>query len=136
MTLSKPDFGANFETFTCQTRSNSLHGKRAKTFFLPKPTFTIEESLTTPPVKPALLHWRLGHLFWECTVTKEVWNLSDIPLDQIGINHRDFMDLLWYSVFKQHVDTKLVELVITKAWSAWFSRSKACMAVADTFLGS
>ncbi|XP_075653903.1 uncharacterized protein LOC142624260 [Castanea sativa] len=67
------------------------------------------------------------HLFWECTITKDVWNLSDIPLDKTGINHRDFMDLLWYLLFKQHVDTKLVELVITTAWSAWFSCNKACL---------
>ena len=37
------------------------------------------------------------------------------------------MDLLWYLFFKQHVDTKLVELVITTAWSAWFSHNKACL---------
>ena len=37
------------------------------------------------------------------------------------------MDLLWYLFFKQHVDTKLVELVITTAWSAWFSHNTACL---------
>ena len=67
----------------------------------------------------------VGHLFWDCTITKEVWNLSNIPLDKNGLHHRDFMDFLWHLIFKQHVDTKLVELVIITAWSVWLSRNNA-----------
>ena len=35
------------------------------------------------------------------------------------------MDFLWHLIFKQHVDTKLVELVIITAWSVWLSRNNA-----------
>ncbi|XP_023922889.1 uncharacterized protein LOC112034302 [Quercus suber] len=59
----------------------------------------------------------VGHLFWDCTVAKDVWNLLDIPFDKNGINHKDFMDFLWYLLFKQHMGTKLIELVITTTWS-------------------
>ena len=37
------------------------------------------------------------------------------------------MDLIWYMLFKQHTDAILIELVVTIAWSAWFSRNKACL---------
>ena len=67
----------------------------------------------------------VGHLFWDYIVTKDVWNLSNILLNKTGINHRDFMEFLWHLFFKQHVDTKLVELVITTAWNVWFSPNKA-----------
>ena len=35
------------------------------------------------------------------------------------------MDFLWHLIFKQRVDTKLVELVIITAWSVWLSRNNA-----------
>ncbi|XP_023925795.1 uncharacterized protein LOC112037216 [Quercus suber] len=66
----------------------------------------------------------IGHLFWECNVAKELWTLSDIPLKRTGIIHRSFMDLIWYLPFKQHMDTTLIELVVTITWSAWFNRNK------------
>ena len=34
------------------------------------------------------------------------------------------MDFLWNLLFKQHMGTKLIELVITTAWSVWFNRNK------------
>ena len=34
------------------------------------------------------------------------------------------MDLIWYLLFKQHMDTTLIKLVVTIAWSAWFNRNK------------
>ena len=69
----------------------------------------------------------VGHLFWECNVAKELWTLSDVPLERTGIIHRSFMDLIWYLLFKQHMDTRLIELVVTIAWSAWFNRNKTCL---------
>ena len=57
----------------------------------------------------------IGHLFWECNVAKELWTLSDIPLERTGIIHRSFMDLIWYLLFKQHMDTTLIKLVDRKS---------------------
>ncbi|XP_030936422.1 uncharacterized protein LOC115961615 [Quercus lobata] len=66
----------------------------------------------------------IGHLFWDCTVAKDVWNLSNIPFDKNKINHRDFMDFLWNLLFKQHMGTELIKLLIIMAWSVWFNHNK------------
>lgn len=65
-----------------------------------------------------------GHLFWDCSLAKEVWTLADMPFDRTGIRYRDFMDFLWHLFFTQQVGTEIIEFTVTTAWSIWFDRNK------------
>ena len=42
-----------------------------------------------------------GHLFWDCTVAREIWEASGLPLDVRGIRYREFIDLIWHLIFVQ-----------------------------------
>lgn len=66
-----------------------------------------------------------GHLFWECTYARGVWEVTCIPFDNKGVHYRDFIDILWYLIFMQHVGQEVLELVVTVAWCLWHNRNKA-----------
>ena len=65
-----------------------------------------------------------GHLFWDCTKAREVCFARGISFDARGVNFREFIDLLWYLIFMQHMGNDLVELIITVAWCMWYNRNK------------
>ena len=65
-----------------------------------------------------------GHLFWDCTVAREIWEASGLPLDVRGIRYREFIDLIWHLIFVQHVGKELLELIVTIAWCMWYNRNK------------
>ena len=48
-----------------------------------------------------------GHLFWDCTVAREIWEASGLPLDVRGIRYREFIDLIWHLIFVQPGRLKL-----------------------------
>ena len=66
-----------------------------------------------------------GHLFCECTCARDVWDAIGISFDNNGVRYRDFIDLLWYLIFMQHVSQDVLELVVAVAWCMWHSRNKA-----------
>lgn len=60
-----------------------------------------------------------GHLFCECTCARDVWDAIGISFDNNGVRYRDFIDLLWYLIFMQHVSQDVLELVVAVAWCMW-----------------
>ena len=70
-----------------------------------------------------------GHLFWDCIKAREVWTATGIAFDTNRVHHGEFIDFLWYLLFVQRMDLKLIELTITIAWCMWYNRNK-------TWLGS
>lgn len=46
---------------------------------------------------------------------------SGLPLNFNGVHFPEFIDLLWYLKFVQHVGNDILELFITIAWSIWFN---------------
>lgn len=64
------------------------------------------------------------HFFWECTKTKEMWNISGIPFDKTGVSHRTFADLLWYLIFIEHFSQELLELTVMTSWCMWFNYNR------------
>ena len=40
-----------------------------------------------------------GHLFWDRTAAREIWEASRLPLDIRGIHYREFVDLIWHLIF-------------------------------------
>ena len=66
-----------------------------------------------------------GHLFWDCRHAREVWAATGIPFDNMGVHYRDFIDLVWYLIFRQHVGQDVLELIITIAWCMWYNRNRA-----------
>ena len=65
-----------------------------------------------------------GHLFWDCIKAHEVWTATGIAFDTNGVHHSEFVDFLWYILFVQRMDMKLIELIITIAWCMWYNRKK------------
>lgn len=61
------------------------------------------------------------HLFWHCEKIREIWMFSGLPLNFNGVHFPEFIDLLWYLKFVQHVGNDILELFITIAWSIWFN---------------
>ena len=64
------------------------------------------------------------HLLWDCSFTKKVWSTSNIPFDSNGLSFMHFKDFLLHLIFKQHMCSELLELIVTTAWSIWFNRNK------------
>ncbi|KAL0010668.1 hypothetical protein SO802_005776 [Lithocarpus litseifolius] len=65
-----------------------------------------------------------GHLFWDCIGAREVWTATGIAFDTNGVHFSEFVDFLWYLLFVQRMDLKLIELTITVAWCMWYNRNK------------
>ena len=65
------------------------------------------------------------HLFWDCRHAREVWTTIGIPFDSMGVHYRDFIDLIWYLISRQHMGQDVLELIITIAWCMWYNRNRA-----------
>ena len=57
-----------------------------------------------------------GHFFWECKKAYAVWLLSGISFDTQGVRYLEFMDLMWYLIFVQHVGNDILEMLLMIAW--------------------
>ena len=64
------------------------------------------------------------HLLWDCRHAREVWSATGIPFYNMGEYYCDFIDLVWYLIFRQHVGQDLLELIITIAWCMWYNRNR------------
>ena len=54
-----------------------------------------------------------AHLFWKCTKAVELWDISGISFDTHGVRFHDFVNWLWYLIYKKHVGNDLLELIVT-----------------------
>lgn len=68
-----------------------------------------------------------AHLFWKCTKAVELWDISGISFDTHGVRFHDFVNWLWYLIYKKHVGNDLLELIVTITWCMWFNRNKVRM---------
>ena len=66
-----------------------------------------------------------GHLFQDCRHAREVWAATGIPFDNMGVHYRDFINLVWYIIFRQHMGQDVLELIITIAWCMLYNQNKA-----------
>jgi len=60
-----------------------------------------------------------GHIFWECKVAHDVWVQSGIIFKAQGVRYNEFVDLVWYLIFIQHVGNDFLEMLFLIAWSMW-----------------
>ena len=61
-----------------------------------------------------------GHILWECEKACAVWLLLGISFDTQGIRYLEFMDLVWYLIFVQHVGNDMLEILLMIARYMWF----------------
>ena len=64
-----------------------------------------------------------GHAFRDCEHAREVWNLSGITFETQGVLYCEFVDLIWYLMFVQHVRDEVLEMVFMIVWCMWYSRN-------------
>ena len=62
-----------------------------------------------------------GHAFRDCEHAREVWNLSSITFETEGILYQEFVDLIWYLTFVQHVRDEVLEMVFMIVWCMWYN---------------
>ena len=58
-----------------------------------------------------------GHIFWECEAAREVWVQSGIIFETQGVRYNEFVDMVWYLIFIQHVGNDFLEMLFMIAWS-------------------
>ena len=66
-----------------------------------------------------------GHIFWECEAAHEVWVQSGIIFETQGVRYNEFVNLVWYLIFIQHVGNDFLEMLFMIAWSMWHNRNAA-----------
>ena len=52
-----------------------------------------------------------------------MWPLSGNIFDTQGAWYLEFMDLVWYLIFVQHVGNDILEMLLMIAWRMWFNRN-------------
>ena len=52
-----------------------------------------------------------------------MWLQSGLTFETQGVRYTEFMDLVCYLVFVQHVGDDILELIFMIAWSTWFNRN-------------
>lgn len=52
-----------------------------------------------------------------------MWLQSGLTFETQGVRYTEFMDLVCYLVFVQHVGDDILELIFMIAWSMWFNRN-------------
>ena len=63
------------------------------------------------------------HILQEREKTCAVWPLSGNIFDTQGAWYLEFMDLVWYLIFVQHVGNDILEMLLMIAWRMWFNRN-------------
>ena len=64
-----------------------------------------------------------GHAFWDCEHAREVWHLLGITFKTQRVLYREFVDLIWYLMFVQHVGDVVLEMVFMISWCMWYNRN-------------
>ena len=61
------------------------------------------------------------HILWECEKARAVWLLSGNSFDTQGIWYLEFIDLVCYLIFVEHVGNAILEMILMIAWRMWFN---------------
>ena len=63
------------------------------------------------------------HILYECEKARAVWLLSGNSFDTQGLWYLEFMDLVCYLIFVEHVGNDILEMILMIAWRMWFNRN-------------
>ena len=63
------------------------------------------------------------HILWECEKARAVWLLSGNSFDTQRIWYLEFIDLVCYLIFVEHVGNDILEMLLMIAWRMWFNRN-------------
>ena len=116
-------FGEELGGYICQIRWNPLLEGCVATSFPQRPICTIESWLRRACVKRVVggrNQWPCIPRLWTCSRGME---LSSITFETEGVLYREFVDLIWYLMFVQHVRDEVLEMVFMIVWCMWYNRN-------------
>lgn len=73
-----------------------------------------------------------GHVFWNCTIAREVLTLTSIPFETQEVVFPEFMDFMWYLMYIRNLGDKVLKIMVMVAYCLWLSRNEVQLA---NFLG-